>query len=106
MSVQVGTFCVRTRFLVVPNLAIPCILGTAYTNRYVKTIRCRERMVELLDGSQVAIKAVHGEPPGGTPPEPEEQETVRPSTKIRVARGIRIPAMSEQKCGSRDECQG
>ncbi len=56
MTVQLGTFAVRTVFLGVKNLAVPCLLGTAYAGRYVKSIHCMGRVVHLLDGSLIAVQ--------------------------------------------------
>ena len=94
MTVQLGTFAIRTVFLVVRTLAVPLLLGTAYTNRYVKSIQCMDRVVHLLDGSSVAIQSAHGEGPNGAPP-PPPRETRAPSNKVRVAHALRIESLCE-----------
>ena len=55
MTVELKDFAVCSHFLFVPSLAVECILGTQYTSRYVDSIRCIRRGVELLDGSVVPI---------------------------------------------------
>ncbi len=107
MTVQLGEFAIRTHFLVVPSLAVECILGTAYTNRYVKNIHCIDREVELLDGTAVPIQAIHGEG-GDAPPTTQKEPTSRRrrSNRIRVARAVRIAPLAEAEVWVQTEFEG
>ncbi len=96
LVVQLGPFCVRTQFLVIPNLAVACILGIAYASRYVRSIRCMERKVELLDGSVIAIQEVHGASTGSNEAPPTNPDPSKPiSNKVRVAQAVILPRLSE-----------
>ncbi len=106
MTVRFGEFAIRTHFLVVPSLAVECILGTAYTNRYVKSIYCIDREVELLDGTTVSIQAIYGEDGDTQPTAEKESPPPRRSNKIRVARAIRIPPLAEAEVWVQTEYQG
>ncbi len=90
LLVQVGSLAVRVRFLVVRDMSIPCILGTAYMERHVEAIHCRGKLLELSDKSVVAISEFGSDVPDGRAPPAEA-----PSSKLKVAFGIRIPSCGE-----------
>ncbi len=107
MTVQLGEFAIRTHFLVVPSLAVECILGTAYTNRYVKSIHCIDREVEVLDGTAVPIQAIHGEG-SDAPPTTQKEPTpgLRASNSNRVVLSIRIAPLAETEVWVQTKFEG
>ena len=94
--VQLGPFRVRTQFLVIPNLAVACILGTAYTSRYVRAIRCMEKEEGLLDGSVISIQEVYGTFEGSREDPPDNPDSWKPiSNKVRVVLAAVLSPLSE-----------
>jgi len=55
LYVQVGRSTVRQRFLVVPNLSVPCILGCDFIDREVENISPKHRYIIMGDGERVHI---------------------------------------------------
>jgi Reverse transcriptase (RNA-dependent DNA polymerase) len=93
LIVQVGHLRTRVRFYVTAGLAVPCILGCNFIDRHVKSILPGDRRVELHDGGSVAISETSPrniDPPGNTP-----TTNMTPSTKVRVAKAVQIPPLSE-----------
>ena len=52
---KIGQLQARIRFLVVKNMAITCILGTAFIHRFLKAILPGRRKVVLYHSTAVAI---------------------------------------------------
>ncbi len=94
MTVQLETFAVRTVFLVVRNLSVPCLLGTAHADMYVKSIQFMDSVVHLLDRSSIALQSTLGKDSFGNLPLPTEPFSA-PSNKLLVAQATLIDALSE-----------
>lgn len=94
--VRLGGFSTQALILVASNLAVDAILGTAFIDRHVRGILSRERKVLLRHGSAVTLL---GSKPG---PEADGRATKRIPTatvsiKIRVAKHVLFPPMSERE---------
>jgi gag-polyprotein putative aspartyl protease len=89
LHVQVGQPRLKTKFIVVEELAAECILGCQFINRHVQTIIPKDRKVVLSDGSVISIRHdsdIHT---------PQGRQTAKsselvPSNKVRVAKFARL----------------
>jgi hypothetical protein len=94
LYVQVGQLRLKTKFIVVEELAAECILGCQFINRHVQTILPKDRKVILSDGSVIFIlhySEIHT---------PQGRQTVKspelvPSNKVRVAKFATLTPRSE-----------
>jgi hypothetical protein len=94
LHVQVGQLRLKTKFIVVEELAAECILGCQFINRHVQTILPKDRKVILSDGSVISIlhdSEIHT---------PQGRQTVKspelvPSSKVRVAKFATLTPRSE-----------
>jgi len=55
LYVQLGRTVIRQKFLVVPNLSVPCILGCDFIDREVENISPRHRHIQMKDGERVHL---------------------------------------------------
>ena len=98
MIVRLGQFKALVDFIVVQNMAVDLILGTSFIDKHVKAIYPRYRKVTFYNDPPVSIIGV-GKPPLGKTDEPEEKPhpfaTNTVSNKIRLARGVSIPPMTQ-----------
>lgn len=93
LLVRIGQFQAHVQFLVVPNLAVDCILGTTFTDRHVKAIYPRSQTVHFHDAPPVALVGSTSPTAPASAPHDLAQET--PSRKLRLARAIVIPPMTQ-----------
>jgi transposase InsO family protein len=92
LQVSLGRLKTAAQFIVVDVLAADCILGCQFINKHVEAILPKEKQVRLVDGGVAPIlKDTDPLSASKTPAEPPAQ----PSTKVRVARTVTIPARSE-----------
>jgi transposase InsO family protein len=93
LHVEIGGLRIRTRFVVITDLAAQCILGCQFIDRHVTSILPGEKKVILSDGSVVYI--LHDselpQPSSCRPPPPP----AKPSTRVRVAKWVTIPPRAE-----------
>ena len=96
LHVRLGNFSTQALFLVASNLAVDAILGTAFIDKHVRGILPRERKVLLRDGPAVTLL--------GSKPGPEADRgatkgipTATVSNKIRVAKQVLLPPMSQRE---------
>ena len=94
LLVQVGQLRLKTKFIVVEELAAECILGCQFINRHVQTILPKDKKVILSDGSVISI--LHD----SEIPTPQGRQTVKspdlvPSNKVRVAKFTTLTPRSE-----------
>ena len=94
LYLRIGSLQVKMWFLVASNLAARCILGTSFMDRYVCAIYPRLRKVTFHNAAPVGIVSAS---PG---PEFDQRKSIglpqeTPSNKIRVVKGIEIPARSQ-----------
>ena len=90
LHLQVGDLLKRVRFYVTPGLGVPCILGCAFINLYVRSIHPKERRVDLNEGGSVAISS------GLSACQVISSEReFTPSTKVRMAHRTVVPARCE-----------
>ena len=111
LFVRIGEFVARVPFLVVPGLAVDCILGTTFLDRHVKAILPPQWKVILHDALPVALvgttpsrherKMASRSTAQQLPPSdrPERRQVAfpanTPSRKIRLVRGVTIPPMTQ-----------
>ena len=94
LCLRVGDLRIRTRFLVASNLAVDCILGTAFIDRYVKAIIPRGRKILLKYGKPIALDGIMPGPDSDAKRAAKiPKQTV--SNKIRVAKSVVIPPMEK-----------
>ena len=98
LIVRIGQFKARVHFVVVTNMAVDCILGTSFCDRHVHGIFPRTRRVAFHDGSSVPIIGqTAGLPKFGVPqaPPPAQNPKLNTSNRVRLARKILLPPMTQ-----------
>jgi gag-polyprotein putative aspartyl protease len=94
LHVEVGQRLLKTKFIVVEELAAECILGCKFINRHVQTTLHKDRKFILSDGSVISIlhdSEIHT---------PQGRQTVKSpelvsSNKVRVAKFSTLTPRSE-----------
>jgi hypothetical protein len=95
LHVEVGQRLLKTKFIVVEELAAECILGCKFINRHVQTTLHKDRKFILSDGSVISIlhdSEIHT---------PQGRQTVKSpelvsSNKVRVAKFSTLTPRSEK----------
>ena len=55
LDVQIGDLRKSVTFAIVDDLAVPLILGMAYQDKFIESIRCTARRLKPIDNRCVAI---------------------------------------------------
>ena len=98
LYLRLGEFRAKVHFAVVTNMAVTCILGTSFIDRFLNAIHPGPKLIHL-----------HGDPPVATlgstsnsskAAAVQTKQAISPPTatksnKIHLAKPVRIPAMSE-----------
>ena len=114
LKVRLGNKTTKVSFYVAPNLAVPAILGTGYLNRYVRCIFPMDQMIEIKDGSLVAIlSSQRSAKQQGESVVDERQQMKEEAPRreidttthvVRLATGVTVPPMTQ--VGIRVRCKG
>ena len=107
LFVRLGNTFFQTTFVVVERLAVEVILGTSFMNRNVKSIECMRKRIRLRDDGYLPILSADKlttpqEDLGAPAPDGEQKAEAKGplpnfevTNTVRLARGIKIPAMSQ-----------
>ena len=104
LTLRIGQLQMRVAFLVVSRLAADMILGTTFIDRHVRAILPSARKIALKGAPSVPIigetKKKGTPPPTAAEPQVDRPNTTRTpastvSRKIRLARRVTVPPMSQ-----------
>ena len=83
MSVRLNNRLYRIPFLIATNFAADVLLGTAFLNTHIRSIRCIEKQIELANGETIPIIEIN-KPASGADAHPEKgAPSVAPKRKSR-----------------------
>ena len=96
LRIRLGNAMFPVRFYVCSGLAVEVLLGTAFTNKYVKAIWCIDQRVTLRDESTIPILATHRHDTTNTTNSTTTlNDKIKSAAKVRLRKRLTLPPMSQ-----------